>query len=470
MESDPQVGCLPSGQTVGSLVERLSRAEKMQNKSIAVVAYALFLLTTATLFLRPAELFEFLSGWPIYEVLILSTLALTFQSVEGHFQWYYLKRQPITLCAMGMLLAIIISHLQHIFISGAVDSATLFLKTLIYYGLLVTVVNSPSRMKGLLLTVALCATTMVALCVLDYFEIFDFEFIQHLDDFDGVTDEDEVVTVLRMRGTGIFQDPNDLAAIIAITGILCVYFLTDETSGGLRFTWLIPLGILFVGLLCTRSRGGLLACGVTCLTYVAARFGGKPAILAGTLGICLLPLIGGRQTEVDLEDGTGHDRFMLWKEGFEALKSPDLFFGIGQSNYSDVVGLVAHNSYIHAYVELGIIGGTMYFGCFFFAGLQLYRMARMPETIPNTELLRMKPVVVALLVGWGVALFSLSRCYVVPMFLVLGICAAYLNLVWIHTRSGEPLVIWNRGYLFRLYSASACAFAGLYGFTVLMSR
>lgn len=442
----------------------------MRDKSIAVLAYALFTLTTATLFLRPAELFIAFADWPIYEVLILSTLLLTYQSMQGHFCWYYLQRQPITLCVLGVLVAVVVSHFQHFFLSGVVEGATLFLKTVIYYGLLVTVVNSPSRLRGFMMTVAIFATAMVALCVLDFFEIFDFEFIQHLADFDGVTDEDEVLTTLRMRGTGIFQDPNDMAAAIVIAGILCTYFLTDKSFDNLRFGWLIPLAILFVGLLCTKSRGGLLSCAVAGLVFVGLRYGRKVAMVAAVLGVCMLPLVAGRQTEIDLEDGTGQDRIKLWRDGFDALKSPDLLFGVGQSNYYDVVGLVAHNSFIHAYVELGIIGGTTFFGCFFFAAFQLYRMSRLPEGALTGELNRMRPFMVSLLVGWSTALFSLSRCYVVPTYLVLGACAAYLNLVWIHTNTAEPLVIWNRGHLLRLISASACTFSGLYFLTAFMAR
>lgn len=443
----------------------------MRDKSIAVLAYALFTLTTATLFLRPAELFIWLADWPIYEVLILGTLLLTCQSVQGHFSWYYARRQPITLCVLGILIAVAISHLQHIYIGGVIDGVTLFLKTLIYYGLLVTVVNSPARLRGFLLTVAICCTAMVTLCVLDFFEVVDFEFIQHLDDFDGVTDEDELITVSRMRGTGIFQDPNDLASAIVLAGVLCSYFLTEKSHGPLRFAWLIPLAILFVGLMCTKSRGGLMACGFGGLTFIMNRYGGKRAIAAAVVGCCLLPfLAGGRQTEIDLEDGTGQDRIQLWRDGFDALKSSDFLFGIGQSNYADVAGLVAHNSYIHAYVELGVLGGTMFFGCFFFAGLQLFRSIQILRDSFSDDLSRMRPYIAALLAGWAAALFSLSRCYVVPTYLVLGTCAAYLNLVWIHADSGEPLVIWNRGHFFRLFSASACAFSGLYAFTALMAR
>ncbi len=442
----------------------------MRDKSIAVLAYLLFVLTTATLFLRPAELFIWLADWPIYETLILSTLALTFQSMQGHFCWYYLQRQPITLCVVGLLVAIFTSHFQHVYLGGAIDSTTLFLKTLIYYGLLVTTVNSPSRLRGFMLSVALCSSTMVTLCVLDFFEILDFEFIQHLDEVEGITDENEILTVARMRGTGIFQDPNDLASVIVVTVILCSYFLLDKSLGKMRFAWIVPLVPLIVGLLSTKSRGGLLAFCMSGMTLIIIRYGGKLAIAAAVAGMCLLPLIAGRQTDVDLEDGTGQDRIQLWRDGFAEIKSPDLIFGIGQGTYADVVGLVAHNSYIHAYVELGLVGGTMFFGCFFFAALQLYRMTRIPEGILSEELLRMRPFIVALIVGWGTSLFSLSRCYVVPTYLIFGICAAYLNLIWIHTESGEPLVIWNRVHLIRLVSASACAFSGLYVLTAFMAR
>lgn len=443
----------------------------MRDKSIAALAFGLFLLTTATLFLRPAELFTWMAEWQIYELLILSAFALAFQSFTGHFRWFMLARQPVTLCVVGVFLAIALSHIQYIYIGGVLDSGTLFLKTLIYYGLLVTTVNSPTRMKTFLLTVAVCASTMVTLCVLDFYEVYDFEFIQHLDDVDGVTDEDEVIFVRRMRGTGIFQDPNDMAMVICMTGIICTYFLSDTKASKIRLLWLVPMLILLVGLLATKSRGGLLACGVAGLTLLSVRFGGRVAMGAALLGVCVLPIIAGRQADIDLEEGgTGHERITLWQEGFEELKSPAILFGTGQGSYPDIAGLVAHNSFVHSYVELGLFGGTMFFGCFFFIGMQLYRMGRLPEPLMNDELLQMRPFICAMIAGWCTSIFSLSRCYVVPTYLMIGICSAYLNLVWIHTESGTPLVIWNRGHAFRLAIASGTAFSCLYIFTAIMAR
>ena len=349
---------------------------------------------------------------------------------------------------------------------------SLFLKTLIYFGLLAAVVNTPSRLKTFLLTVAVCSSVMVSLCVLDFYEIYDFEFIEHLDDMEGFDeDEEEVITVRRMRGTGIFQDPNDLTAVICATGVICAYFLTDTSVSRLRFAWLIPMGMLLIGILATGSRGGLLACGLAGLTLLAVRFGGRIAIVAAVMAACLIPFAAGRGADISLEEGgTGQERIQLWRDGLQELKSPALLFGTGQGSYGDIAGLVAHNSFIHAYVELGLFGGTMFFGCFFFAGMQLYRMGRLSEPVQQAELVRLRPFMCALLAGWVTSIMSLSRCYVVPTYLILGIVAAYLNLVWIHTESGEPLVIWNRGHAVRLAFASATAFSGLYLFTAIMAR
>ena len=443
----------------------------MRNKSIAPLAFVLFLLTTATLFLRPAELFFWLADWQIYEFLILSTLALVYQSFAEHFHWNILSRQPVTLCVVGIFIAICLSHLQHFYIGGLVDSGTTFLKSIIYFGLLITTVNSISRLRIFLLIVAISSSTMVTLCVVDYYEIYDFTFIEHLDDLEGFTDEGEILTAKRMRGLGIFQDPNDMAMMICATGIICSYFMLDTNTSILRFAWILPLLVLLTGLVSTQSRGGLMACCVAGLMLLYLRNGPKVTIVATIACACLLPLLAGRQAEIDLDEGgTGHERLTLWKDGMDELKSPAILFGTGHGSYADIVGLVAHNSFVHTYVELGLFGGTMFFGCFFFIVLQLYRMGRLSDPLTNDELIRLHPFISAIVTGWCVSIFSLSRSYVVPTYLIIGLCTAYLNLVWIHTKTGQPLVIWNSGMLLRLTAASSIAFSGLYVFTSVMAR
>jgi hypothetical protein len=440
----------------------------MGNKSIAILAFALFQLVTATLFLRPAELFSWMGDLPLYEILILSTLLLTAQSAEPHFHWRALARQPITLCAAALLPAIVMSHLTHFYVGGLVESVPYFLKTLIYFALVITVVNSPSRLKAFLANVGLCTTVMVALCLFDYWNWWDFEFIVHLDDLLGHDEEGVPIFFTRMRGTGIFQDPNDLAMVIVAGGVIALYFLSDATLGGLRWLWTVSLVVFALAILETESRGGLLAGCAAVLMLACFRFGPKFAMAIGVLAVAALPVLAGRAGNIDFSSGsTGHERIEMWREGFAALKSPDLLFGVGQGMYAEYAGLVAHNSFVHTYVELGVIGGTLFFGCWYFAALQLYRMGQLPEPVWNADLVRMRPFIGALLAGWCMSMMSLSRSYVVPTFLIIGIAAAYLNLVWIHTAAGKPLVLWNRSQMWQLAGASAMTFVGFYLFTML---
>ena len=74
---------------------------------------------------------------------------------------------------------------------------------------------------------------------------------------------------------------------------------------------MIPLAILVTGLSCTRSRGGMLAACAAVGILVLFRYGRKVAIAMGVLGLAALPVLAGRQANIDLSDGTGHQRITL---------------------------------------------------------------------------------------------------------------------------------------------------------------
>jgi len=433
------------------------------------LAFLLFQLLTATLFLRPAELFEPLAGLPIYEGLIIGCLLLAGQRMQAWFTKSAIRRQPVVLCAFGLVPAIAISHLTHGYLGGAFESTILMLKTLVYFVLLITIVDTPDRFNRFARTVATCASVMVGLCVVDFLGFWDFQFIEHLVDFDGMTDEDEVLTILRMRGTGIFQDPNDLAMVVVGAGVLCTSFVFNGRNAS-RWLWLVPISVLGVALILTRSRGGLMAAGIAGLVLVSFRWGPRWGVGLALSGLLILPLTSSRQTEIDFEEGTGQERIQIWQEGFDALKSPDLLFGTGQGTYYDIAGLVAHNSFVHAYVELGIVGGTLFFGCFFFLFYELYRLGKKPWRLTRPDLVEWRPFVAALLAGWCGSMLSLSRCYVVPTFLVIGFGVAFIRLATNSLPTRKSPALWDWTQASRLSLASGLTFVGLYLFTTIMAR
>lgn len=429
------------------------------------MTFILFLLATATVFLRPGEMFPALAEVPIYESLMIGCAVGCVGEIKRQCTWRELVRQPITLCVLGILVAVVLSHLTRFYMGGVVDSGTKFLKTVMYYLLLVGAVNTPRRLKQYLLTVTVCAGVMVALCAADYLGVIEIEHITHYAERDGVKDTGEDNFVWRMRGTGLFHDPNDISLVIVTVGVLCLFFLGDRSIGVLRWLWAAPMGSMGFALLLTQSRGGLLAAGAAGLTLALFRYGRKVAIAAGVVGVCALPLVAGRQANLEIDDGTGQDRIQIWSDGLAELKSPSALFGVGMDEYVELGGYVAHNSYIHAFVELGFFGGTLFLGCFFFAGLALYRMSQRPAGPgTNPELARFHPYLAALLATWGTGLLTLSRCYVVPTYLVIGLVTAYLNLFLRGNPDWRLPVLFDRWHVTRLVSWSGATLAFFFVF------
>lgn len=430
----------------------------MGNSPMSGLAFTLFCLVTAAMILRPGEMVTALAPIPIYEILILSTFVLAHQGVIQQFKLDSLKRQPVTLCLVGVFIAIPLSHLTHFYLGGTLHSTIEFTKAAMLFVLLVVVVDRWSRFERLAQVVAVCACGVVSLCVIDYFGVIDFPFIKHAEENYGQRADGYSNRIARMNGTGIFSDPNDISLLIVATGMICLSFLTDKARGATRLAWAIPVVVLLTGLACTRSRGGMLAACAAIGMVLMFRYGKKVAIGLGGLGLLALPVIAGRQANINLSEGTGHDRILLWRDGLSALRSKDLLFGTGQGSYEDIAGLVAHNSYIHAFVELGLFGGTFFFGMFFFSALALFRLNTPEWQILNPKQARFLPYMAGIGAGYAVGLLSLSRCYTVSTLLIIAMGTAYLNLAGWNLQPRRPVLVWDKPHITKLLAASACMF------------
>src|SRR5215472_6639194 len=84
----------------------------------------------------------------------------------------------------------------------------------------------------------------------------------------------DLVDVQRMCGTGIFNDPNDLALVLITAIPLCGYWLTDPNRKALRPVWIALILLLGYALMLTHSRGGLLALMAGTAAFLYLRFGG----------------------------------------------------------------------------------------------------------------------------------------------------------------------------------------------------
>jgi hypothetical protein len=398
-------------------------------------AFALFVLVNATLFLRPAELIPAVEGQPIYELLILSCLALSLPAVLQRFGRDRLREDPVSVCVIGLLVAVVLSHATRFHFSEAISDGVLFLKLVVYYALLVTLIDSEPRMRRFLLCITACTALVSVIALLNYRHYIDIASITtSVERPDGQIDPEtgQQLFVYRMCATGIFGNPNDLSRILAIAMLICMWELSNKSP---LFTRVLAAGALALfgyALTLTYSRGGFLALLAGIGSLLVSRYGARRAAMVGVVVIpAFFVLFAGRQTDLDTSEGTGQQRIQLWSEGLAMLRSSPVF-GIGVGSYSDRLGLAAHNSFVQCFVETGLIGGTAFTGAFLISCHALFRARAFRETAAasaDAATWRSLPCVAAILIGYAVGLLSSTRSYTPTTYIVLGIAASYVQLL-----------------------------------------
>lgn len=387
-----------------------------------MLRFALFLLVNAMLFIRPAEFHPALYGLPVYEACILSCLAVSYPLVLAEMTPKALAGRPVNACAVGMLGAIVLSHLANGEPAAAFGYGVEFVKLLLYYFLLVAVVDTPARLERFLAALAVFALAITALAVGHYHGLVRVPAIEFMRS--GLDDSgSEESMVRRLGSTGLFQDPNDMCLMLVMALIVCLYQLIERR----RWYWAAPLFVFGHALMLTHSRGGFLGMLAALVVLLAARFGRR----ALPLGLVVVPavfiLFAGRQTSLSAGNGTGQTRVQLWLEGMNLFVHRPAF-GIGSDRYAEYAGHVAHNSFIHCYTELGLVGGTFFLGAFYVAAWSLVRLGGRGLPPVSEALRRQRPYVLALVAGYAGGLMSLSCPYIIPTYTVLGLASVYVRL------------------------------------------
>ena len=421
--------------------------------------FFLFLLANAFLFIRPSEFIPGLAEVEVYRYLIVACLAVSFPVVFQQLTLRFAGVPPIVTCVLLLLPAVFLSGFFHGNFELIQDTVTEFVKILIYFVLLIALVTDTSRLRQFLRWIGLFSAMVTLIAVLRYHSDVAAPPPPPKDNpgnknvLHGTYVVDEVrdpntgnlIKVNRMCGTGIFNDPNDFALILVTAIPMCFCWLTDPAGKAMRPFWLVLLLFFGYALMLTHSRGGFLAlmAGMTALFYL--KFGGKKTVLLGLVALpLLLAVFAGRMTNISADEGTGQTRIQLWSDGLMYFQYSPLF-GIGVENYRQFSNHVAHNSFIHSYAEMGLIGGTLFLGAFFFAVKGMFDLRPGPQTPADDEdreLRRLHPFLMASLLAYTIGICFLSRNYIVPTYMMLGLAVIYMRLhaVQVH----EPIVRWNR--------------------------
>jgi hypothetical protein len=417
------------------------------------LGFGLFLLVNATLFVRPADVIPALVGWEIYQYLILLCLLVSFPGVLAHLSSGKLESRPIDVCVLGLLPAVVLSHLTHVYLGGAATSFVLFLKILVYYFLFASLVTTPARLRIFIGCMAFYSAAVVVLAALDFYEVIELPRI-----LEQGRDTEDVVR--RLYGPGIFQDPNDICTLIVTCLVLVLGLLADRRGGVLRWAFLVPLAVFVWGFYLTKSRGGLLSLLAGLGTFTLLRYGWRRAILLGLLGFpVLLAMLGGRQTEISASTQTGQERIQLWSDAMVMFRANPLF-GVGEGRFIETSIHVAHNSYLQSFAELGMFGGVLFLAAAYLSVFGLYRLARpvavgrqavVPEIV-DPGLRQLYPFVAGAVAAWCTGMMTLTLNNIVITYAVLGLASNFQEMAV--TRPKLPALRFDFALLVRVVGLS----------------
>jgi hypothetical protein len=231
-------------------------------------------------------------------------------------------------------------------------------------------------------------------------------------------------TVPRLRALGFLNDPNDLAqTLVAGLPLVALAWRRRRLFNNFFFVALPVIAMLWAVVL-TRSRGGLVA--LAALLWFAFAQWTRPRwarVLrwAGFVGLLVLLTLFFRLGGAD-ESAMG--RLEAWSEGLQMLKHSPIW-GVGFAQFSDKHVLVAHNSFVHCFAELGLVGYFAWLGAIVATFWYLERIGvTEANEAGSPELVRWaRALGLSLLTFLAGALF-LSRAYSVSLFLLVGMGTA----------------------------------------------
>lgn len=432
------------------------------------MGFVLHILVTGVLFIRPTDFIPPLENFHLYEVLIISCILLSWNRLIAQVSVPSLQRDPIAVFMFGILLTSVLSNLARLDIDATFGFGVEFAKVIVYYLLLVGLVDSPGRLRWFLAGMVGIDLIPASLAVLQYHGLIDIPAFSGMvneftSQFDPLTGETIDIPFRRLGTTGNFGDPNDVCEILNAAMLFSLYGLMNPRWGRVRFLWLAPMVVFGHALSLTQSRGGFIGFLVSLMVLFWARYGRRKSILlAGVILPVIFVLFGGRQTSISTHEGTGQQRIQIWADGFNLMRHSPIF-GIGTDQYVENTGKVAHNSFVHAYTELGFLGGTLYFGAFYYALRTLGRLGSRGVTIRDPEIRRVRPFILAAVVGYAASELSLTHCYSVVTYAMLGLATVCIRLA-----DPEPPLPDSRldgRFLLRLIVASTLFLLALFVYT-----
>jgi O-antigen ligase len=324
---------------------------------------------------------------------------------------------------MGFFLATLMSHVAHTYFGGMITAFTEVGKIVIFYFLIVAIIDSKEKIKIMGKMLVLTATFMAVGGMLQYYRGFGFggaaPFIEG--------------GVVRVVGYGIFGDPNDLALFLAMSFPFALAFLFERKG----FFSMVLISICSLTMVwatwLTNSRGGMFAFFVATIMFFRRRVKGfKWIFISLVITALILTFLPSRFTD-RLLDISNQERVYFWGIGNQLFKQNPIF-GVGYGMFPEYADWrSAHSSFVNCYADLGLFGYFFWIGLLYLVVLGLWKAKpsfgdKNTYTKEENNFLLLNDAILAGLCGYLISGIFLSRTYLLPLYLLiaLGAKARYL--------------------------------------------
>jgi O-antigen ligase len=322
---------------------------------------------------------QFGQDWARYHVLLYLAALTAVTSLPAIVSESHLKSSIQTYLLIGFIITIGLSQVANKWYGGAVQSWLVFLPSAAVYFFIVANVTTVRKLKIITLAAVASCLILVVEALCGYYGGFlgdTFVLKMYFSSSDQVVGQ-----ILRLRGAGFLNDPNDFAQILLIAVPLIFIAWRQGRVLANALLVLAPATVLLWGVYLTHSRGALIGLGALGLMAARKRLGTAASLTLTSvvaLGLLALDFTGGR----GISASEGADRLEAWATGLELFKHSPIF-GVGFGNFTNFSVLTAHNSIVLCLAELGLTGATMWLALLVATTMDLNRLMSLRE-VPAT--------------------------------------------------------------------------------------
>jgi len=308
----------------------------------------------AILYIRPHEYVPALMNTPILSLLLGTAFLIWVVRQAKNLEAPQFWLMPVL--TLMLMLSVMFSG----WLGGGIKVFTDFAPVVMLFYMVATSVDSLQRLRQIFLVLGVSAT------------VISWHGIDQIARGIGWTGA-ELSQGTRITYLGFLNDPNDLSMALVMVLPMLLYLARGQKLLP-RVAWLVAAGAVVYAIYLTNSRGAILAVGAMLGLYGVLRYGVLRSVIVLPLLMLPILLLGpSRMSEMSADEDSAEGRIEAWYEGVQLLIMRPLF-GVGKGQFADHHGLTAHNSFVLAFAELGLIGYFFWLSVIVISWLMVQRL------------------------------------------------------------------------------------------------